>query len=153
MNRGEELRNKFAAKVAANPFDAQKAQFSDRLDRFLVAEKNASAASGSFVDRFYAEFSVEQPADIAAWFSLKLQDLFICVSGKPKWLFEPSWVFENGVPLEFLHQFSDENGTTFYVFRGYREAELAGVTGKVRFLRLMAQMRDGFVGLDGDVTG
>ncbi len=153
MSRGEELRKKFAAKVAANPFDGQKTDFANRLDRFLAAEKSAGATSGRFVDRLYAEFSAEQPADIAAWFSLKLQDLFFSVNVKPKWLFEPSWVFEDGVPLEFLHQFGDENGTTFYVFRGYRQAELSGVMGKVRFLRMTAQTRDGVVRLDGDVIG
>ena len=45
---------------------------------------------------------------------------------KPTWIFEPSWVFDDGVPLEFLHQFSDEDGLVFYVFRGYREADLPG---------------------------
>ncbi|WP_348648788.1 hypothetical protein [Rhizobium sp. SEMIA 4085] len=37
---------------------------------------------------------------------------------------EPSWVFEEGVPLEFLHQFEDDGDATFYVFRGYRDASI-----------------------------
>lgn len=153
MNRGEELRKKLAAKAAANPFDELKADFVTRLDRFLATEKSAGSASSRFVDSLYAEFCVEQPSDIAGWFSRKLQGLFISVSVQPQWLFEPSWIFEDGVPLEFLHQFSDENGMMLYVFRGYREAELAGVTGKVRFLRLTAQTPGGAVRLDGDVIG
>lgn len=153
MSRSEELRKKFAAKAAANPFDEQKANFAKRLDRFLAAEKSAAAASTIFIDRFYAAFCTTRPDEIDAWFRLELKDQFVSVSLKPEWLFEPAWVFEDGVPLEFLHQFGDENGTVFYVFRGYRKAELAGVTGKVRFLKLVAQTRGGVVRLDGEVFG
>jgi len=153
MSRGEELRKKFAAKAAANPFDEKRADFADRLDRFLAVEKHASAASTSFVDKIYAEFKAEPPADIDAWFSSKLDKLFVSVSQKPTWIFEPSWVFDESVPLEFLHQFSDEDGVVFYVFRGYRDANLLGVSGKRRFLRLTAQTRRGIVHLEGDVIG
>ena len=153
MSRSEELRKKFAAKAAANPFDEKRADFADRLDRFLAMEKHASAASTSFVDKIYAEFKAEQPADIDAWFSLKLDKLFVSINQKPSWIFEPSWVFDDGVPLEFLHQFSDEDGVVFYVFRGYRQANLLGVTGKHRFLRLAAQTQRGILHIEGDVTG
>ena len=153
MSRGEELRKKFAAKAAANPFDEKRADFVECLDRFLAVEKHASAASTSFIDKLYAEFKAEQPVDIGTWFSSKLDKLFISVKQKPTWIFEPSWVFDDGVPLEFLHQFSDEDGVAFYVFRGYRKAELPGVSGKRRFLRMTAQTRHGLLHLEGDVTG
>ena len=153
MSRGEELRKKFAAKAAANPFDEKRADFVESLDRFLAVKKHASAASTSFVDKLYAEFKAEQPVDIGPWFSSKLDKLFISVKQKPTWIFAPSWVFDDGVPLEFLHQFSDEDSMVFYVFRGYREAELLGASGKRRFLRMTAQTRNGVVRIEGDVIG
>ncbi len=153
MSRGDELRKKFAAKTAANPFDELKADFKNRLDRFLASERSASAASAAFVDSLYAEFKAQQPSDIDAWFRQKLTNQFVSVDLKPVWIFEPSWVFENGVPLEFLHQFSDEGDTSFYVFRGYREGSLSGVEGKLRFLKLVAQKTNGILLLEGSITG
>lgn len=153
MSRGDELRKKIAAKAVAKPFDQSKADFANRLDRFLVFEKGASAASNAFVDTLYREFTTRQPSDIDAWFRQELTDQFISVHRKPEWIFEPSWVFENGTPLEFLHQFSDDNGTVFYVFRGFREARLSGVAGKVRFLKLTAQKSSGHLHLEGEIFG
>jgi hypothetical protein len=153
MSRGEELRKKLAAKVAANPFDEQKADFTISLDAVLVSEKNAKATSKTFVDRLYAEFIAEKPVDVQAWIRQKVSGLFLYVSKQPVWVDEPSWCLENGTPLEFLHQFEDEEGVNFYVFRGYREAIIAGIAGKVRYLRLVAQDHKGIIHLDGDIVG
>ncbi|ULJ72634.1 hypothetical protein [Rhizobium gallicum] len=90
MSRGEELRKKFAAKAAASQFNEQMAEFVVRLDKFLIAERHASAASSAFVDRIYAEFTAEQPIDLDAWFRQKLSGLFVSVGKKPEWVFEPS---------------------------------------------------------------
>lgn len=153
MSRGDELRKKFAAKAAANPFDEVKADFNDRLDKILLAEKNASSASTLFVDRLYEAFNNEKPTDLDTWIRQKLAALFLSVDKKPEWAFEPSWCFEDGVPLEFLHQFEDDNEATFYVFRGYREGMIGGVKGKVRFIKLLAQTRRGIIRLDGEIVG
>ncbi|MBB5864529.1 hypothetical protein [Xanthomonas sp. 3058] len=153
MNRGDALRKKFAAKAAANPFDAVKADFNERLDDILLAEKNAGAASTLFVDRLYAAFTAERPSDLQTWLGQKLTGLFVSIDKKPQWAFEPSWCFEDGVPLEFLHQFEDDDQATFYVFRGHREGMIAGVKGKLRFIKLVAQTRAGNVLLDGEIVG
>lgn len=42
---------------------------------------------------------------------------------------------------------------SYYVFRGYREGETHGVRGKVRFLKVAAQDRNGIIHLDGEVVG
>lgn len=156
MSRAEELKKKFAekARAAAARAESGEVDFTIRLNEILETEKNADASSQRFVDRLHAKFVEDAPTDVESWIKEQTRELFVSVATKPVWVYETSWCFDgDGNPLEFLHQFEDENGVSYYVFRGYREGQIHGVRGKVRFLKVAAQDRNGIIHLAGEVVG
>lgn len=61
------------------------------------------------------------------WLSERLENEFLCLSEKPVWVGEPAWLYHQGKPMVFLHQFSISSsaqhlrekmplGDTIYVF-------------------------------------
>lgn len=156
MRRTDELRKKFAAKgkASSRAAEGEKMAFVDRLNEILAAEKHARATSKVFIDKLFCEFEAARPAEMDEWIRTKIADLFVSIAEPPQWVFEPAWCFgEDGHPLQFSHQFKDQEGTSFYVFLGYKQAVVSGVEGKARYWKMAAQDPEGIIRLEGEILG
>ncbi len=140
MSRGEELRAKFKAKgqAIAAQMNSPAGQFSSALFAFLHNEIDAFIDS-EFTERMFQKFTIDAPADQAAWFQSEVKPLFRSATAPPTWVHEPDWCYHDGEPLEFLHQFTDERGTSFYVFRGRRTSTLGGPDSWQAIYKMSAQ--------------
>jgi hypothetical protein len=137
MSRGEELRAKFKAKGAAiaAELNSPAGIFRSALFSFIREFCNAGP-NQMFADVMFERFLAEAPADRTAWFNSKVRPLFIHMVSAPLWVDEPDWCYHDGIPMEFMHQFIDDNATTFYVFRGIHPSPYGGTQS---FYKMSAQ--------------
>lgn len=76
-----------------------------------VAEKLSASieAEGAeaFARNLYDAY-VEQgaPKNKKKWLSDRLENEFLCLNERPKWIGEPSWLYHQEKPMVFLNQFS-----------------------------------------------
>lgn len=143
MSRTEELRAKFRKKgeeIVAR-IDERFFDFSACLNDFLIKNYNASTLNSEYERRLYEEYKIDTPTNLDTWFKEKTNGAFRSLFSFPRWIDEPTWCFHNGKPLEFMHQFEDDFGTTFYVFRGSREIGMdnSASKGSVSFYKMCAQ--------------
>jgi hypothetical protein len=140
MSRGEELRAKFKAKgqAIAAQMNSPAGRFSSDLFAFLHTEFDCFV-DAAFTERMFQKFTADAPADQAAWFQHEVKSLFRSATVPPKWVHEPDWCYHDGMPMEFLHQFTDEHGTSFYVFRGRRPSSLGGPDSWQAIYKMSAQ--------------
>jgi hypothetical protein len=79
-------------------------------EAMAAAERHAAAmeADGAddFAQQLYREY-LEQgaPKPRKKWLATRLADAFPCMDAKPKWVGEPAWLYHQGQPMVFLHQF------------------------------------------------
>jgi hypothetical protein len=127
MSRSDELRAKFKknGELAVAGLSPDFLDFSSRLYKYVLKTYNASTSNSDYERKLYKRFKEESPKQLDAWLKLATENSFNSVSGRPKWVNEPSWCYYNGAPLEFFHQFEDDDGITFYVFRGKRTINFA----------------------------
>ncbi|WP_017901726.1 hypothetical protein [Pseudomonas asplenii] len=75
-----------------------------------VAEKHSASieAEGAedFAQVLYNEY-VEQgaPKNKKKWLTERLENEFLVLDAKPEWVGEPAWLYHQGKPMVFLHQF------------------------------------------------
>jgi hypothetical protein len=126
MSRTEELRAKFRkiGEDALANLDNEFISFSVELNRFVSKNFKASTMHSEYERNIYGDYKIDKPVDLVGWFNIKTKDKFRSIFSQPEWIGEPMWCFHEGEPLEFLHQFSDEEGVIFYVFRGTRAINL-----------------------------
>jgi len=76
-----------------------------------VAEKKSASmeADGAedFAQRLYDEY-VEQgaPKNKKKWLAERLENEFLCLKESPVWVGDAAWLYHQGQPMVFLHQFS-----------------------------------------------
>lgn len=145
MSRTEELRQKLRNKS----FDADFSDFNAKVEGFLEAKRLASAGSTAYMKNLYNRFSEEKPDNIDLWLTEKLKDRFISEKEKPSWPCEPDWCFFDEEPMVFLHQFTDRDGVTIFVFRTYDATDI----GARAVYKMIAQDREGKIVLSGDIRG
>jgi hypothetical protein len=123
MSRAEELRAKFRKKGEETiaRIDERFFDFSACLNDFVIKNYNAATLNSEYEHRLYEEFRIDAPTNLDKWLKDKTRGEFRSIFGPPRWIDEPTWCFHGGKPLEFMHQFEDDFGNTFYVFRGSRE--------------------------------
>jgi hypothetical protein len=147
MSRGEELRAKFKAKgqAIAAEMNSPAGKFRSALYGFVLDECHARS-DNDFADQMFAAYETEKPTDLQAWFLVRVKPLFKSVSQPPTWVLEPDWCYHAGVPMEFLHQFTDDEDVAFYIFRGKLHVALdGGVSGHRMFYKMCAQDREGTI--------
>jgi hypothetical protein len=148
MSRGDELREKFRLKgqnIKAE-MDSPYGQFRSSLSSFVENECNA-ASNEDFSKKMYERYLLEKQADVNAWFLSVVKPMFVNLIESPRWLFEPSWSYDNGVPLAFLSQFHDDDGNQIYVFRGTETIQ----GSKQHFYKMLAQRLRSEILLDGKI--
>lgn len=76
-----------------------------------VAEKKSASMEADGAEDFarllYDEY-VEQgaPKNKKKWLAERLENEFLCLKERPVWVGEPAWLYHQGQPMVFLHQFS-----------------------------------------------
>lgn len=76
-----------------------------------AAEKKSASmeeeCAEDFARTLYDEY-VEQgsPKNKKKWLTERLDGEFLCLKEKPVWVGEPAWLYHQGRPMVFLHQFS-----------------------------------------------
>jgi len=89
-----------------------KEKFVDLLEDYLNKHKNASCLTGSdadeFIDKMYSLLIEESPSTIDEWLKKNLENRFLYAAEPPKWTRrgEKDWLYFEGEPMIFLHQFS-----------------------------------------------
>jgi hypothetical protein len=148
LSRIEELRKKFQEKgrAAVAEVTSARGQFVDALHRFTERTYAASSWDKDFEDALFKRFEAEAPNDRIKWLASVTHDLFRSAIEPPVWVGEVDWCFHEGAPLEFLTQFSDEKGVTFYVFRGFNKE-------KRTFFKMRAWDRDSRIILTSAIGG
>ncbi|MEF2074860.1 hypothetical protein [Consotaella aegiceratis] len=150
MSRGDELREKFRqkGKEISAQINSPFGRFKSELYNFVMNKCDARA-SNDFIEKVYGEYTKENPEDQERWFNDFVKPKYTFMTKKPEWVFEPDWAYEAGDPLEFMHQFQDDDGLHFYIFRGRRQ-----VTGGYRlFYKMKAQDQEGTVNMSGIIEG
>lgn len=60
----------------------------------------------AFARQLYAEYQAQgAPTPRRKWLATRLADAFVCMAAKPQWVGEPAWLYHQGQPMVFLHQF------------------------------------------------
>lgn len=153
MSRGEQLRAKFKAKgeSIANDLNSHAGKFQSELFGFVLKECQAMSKP-EFADLMFEKYKADQPVDRYAWFQRNVTSLFKSVTTPPNWVLEPDWCYHDGMPMEFLHQFQDEHGLSFYVFRGRQDyVRDDKIIGAKMFYKVCAQSLDGTVLFDANM--
>lgn len=148
MSRSEELRKKFQerGRAAVAELSSPRGQFASALHKFTESAYAAASWDKDFEDELFRRFEVEAPTDLTKWLTSVTEGLFRSVGEPPIWVGEVDWCFHNGVPLEFLAQFADNDDATFYVFRGFNEEMRA-------FFKMRAWRGDDRIILNGKIEG
>ncbi len=150
MSRGEELRNKFREKgrKQAEEMNSPFGVFRSKLFSFVMTHCGAMSCD-EFARKMYDKFIASGLPDADKWMIDNVPCLFRSVLKPPIWINEPDWAYEDGAPLVFIHQFSDEEETAFYVFRGSKVEE----GGYKNFFKMTAQSKGGMIRLFGRIDG
>lgn len=75
-----------------------------------IAEKQSASmeteGAEDFARELYDEY-VEQgaPKNKKKWLAGRLENEFLCLNEKPEWVGESAWLYHQGKPMVFLHQF------------------------------------------------
>lgn len=60
-----------------------------------------------FARLLYGDYVAQgAPKNKKRWLSERLKSEFLCLNTKPVWVGEPAWLYYQGHPMVFLHQFS-----------------------------------------------
>lgn len=79
-------------------------------EAMAAAERHAASmeadGADAFAQQLYREY-LEQgaPKPRKKWLATRLADALPCMDAKPKWVGEPAWLYHQGQPMVFLHQF------------------------------------------------
>ena len=148
MGRLDDLRNKFRQKADENIKQANSDEFifRDALESFVAARFNASSDDEVFYRKVYNMYNNDRPKSIESWLESVLKDKFTSLTNPPRWMDEPDWSYQDGVPLNFINQFAGPDGIEFYVFEGIAED-----TSRP-FYKMVAQSAEGKVHLEGLIS-
>lgn len=148
LSRTEELKRKFREKgrLAVAEVTSPRGRFAAALHEFTQRTYGASSADEAFTAAMFERFEADAPGDLKAWLVSATNGLFRCTSERPAWVGEVDWCFHDGVPLEFLAQFADDRGVTYYVFRGLGADKRA-------FFKMRAWDGDDRIVLSGAIEG
>lgn len=75
-----------------------------------VAEKKSASmedeSAEDFARKLYEEYVAQgAPKNKKKWLTERLDNEFLCMKDKPVWVGEPAWLYHQGHPMVFLHQF------------------------------------------------
>lgn len=124
-----------------------------------VAKKQSASMEAEGAEDFarilYREY-VEQGAqkNKGKWLIERLQNEFLCLKEEPAWVGEPAWLYHQGQPMVFLHQFfvppSAQHikekiplGDTVYVFGSKHDIENSPENGWSVIYRTVIQSFEG----------
>ena len=68
-----------------------------------MAEENAEDFARALYEEYVAQGA---PKNKKKWITERLDSEFLCLKEKPVWVGEPAWLYHQGQPMVFLHQFS-----------------------------------------------
>lgn len=124
-----------------------------------VAQKQSASMEADGAEEFarslYDDY-VEQgaPKNKKKWLSERLKSEFLCLKEKPVWVGEPAWLYHQGRPMAFLHQFlispsalhlgeKMSLGDTVYVFGSKHIVEKSKESGWTVIYRIAVQTFEG----------
>lgn len=103
-------------------------------EAMTAAQRHAASMEADGAEDFarvlYGEYLQQgAPKPRRKWLAARLADAFACMDAKPVWVGEPAWLYHQGQPMVFLHQFQVKPeaqhlvgrmalGETLYVFGG-----------------------------------